>query len=81
MSISSVIFTVAAIMLLAGIVFVAIAGMMFKESDVGQTQDTYGMDTPADKGHWNLLWSGAVLFGLGVMLCCVGGLVYLLEKL
>lgn len=81
MSISSIIFTVAAIMLLAGIVFVAIAGMMFKESDAGQTQDTYGTDTPAEKGHWNLLWSGAVLFGLGVMLCCVGGLAYLLEKL
>lgn len=70
---------VASVMLMAGIGFVAATAMLFKESD--ETQDTFGMDTPAEKGHWNLLWIGAVLFGLGAMLCCVGGIVYLLEKL
>jgi len=80
-SVSNVIFMVASVVLMAGIGFVAATAMLFHESDTGQTQDTYGMDTPADKDHWKLLWSGAVLFGLGVMLCCVGGLAYLLEKL
>ena len=81
MSLSSIIFSIAAIMMLAGIVFVAVAAMLFKESNTGQTQDTYGLDTPADNGHWSLLWVGAVLFGFGVMLCFVGAIAYLMEKL
>lgn len=81
MSLSSILFAVSGLMLIAGIFLIALSAWLFEDSDVGETQDTFGMDTPEDKGHWILLWSGAVLFGFGIMVCLIGGVTYLLEKL
>lgn len=81
MSLSSILFAIAGLLLFAGIVMVALTAWLFEDSESGETQDTFGMDTPADKGHWTLLWCGAVLFGFGIMVCLIGGVAYLVEKL
>jgi len=80
-SISSVLFIIAAALMLVGICCVALTAALFKESDTGKTQDVYGMDTPEDRSHWPLLWSGAIMFGFGVMTCFIGSIAYLLEKI
>jgi len=72
------IFVTSGLLMFGGIACVALSAMLFKDNE--PTQDVYDTDSPKEH-HWTMLWAGAIMFAIGVIMSLVGSIIYVVEKL